>query len=161
MGNEMRKKASLGGAKQLQDQPDLFKSSQQNILALEDADKYIDPKSMLSSEESDAEDESDEESDSDEELDRHAQMEVDLAVAHELDKIRKEDKYRSQLQRKQKKKKETRRERVHAAWAGEMGGFNEAIEKQAAEQHALRNKEEEGSDDDDDEDDDEEDQFQK
>merc|ERR1711920_1120088 len=79
--NEMRKKASLGGAKQLQDQPDLFKSSQQNILALADADKYIDPKSMLSSEESNAEDESEEESDSDEELDRHAQMEVDLAVA--------------------------------------------------------------------------------
>merc|ERR1712232_1242895 len=99
--------------------------------------------------------------DSDEELDRHAQMEVDLAVAHELGKIREADKFRSQLQRKAKKKKETRRERVHAAWAGEMGAFNEAIERQAAEQHALKQQAEEGSDDDDDDDDSDQDQFQK
>ena len=47
-------------------------------------------------------------------------LEVDLAVAHELRKAHEGEKYRGMMQRKMKKKKETRRERVMAAWAGEL-----------------------------------------
>lgn len=157
--NEMRKKASLGGAKQLQDQPELFKSTAGTVQALEDFEAVIDPKTMDSdAEQSDEEDDQESESDSDEELSRAAQLEVDLAVDHEMRKLRSEDKFRTSMQRQKKKKKETRREKVQAAWAGEMGAFNEAIDRQAAEQHALRERGEEHSDDDDDDGDDESDQ---
>ncbi|CAK0859611.1 unnamed protein product [Prorocentrum cordatum] len=93
-------------------------------------------------------------SDSDEGLDRLARLEVDLAVDHQLRRARLEDKCRTKMQRVQRKKKETRRERVMAAWAGEMGAFNEAIDRQAAEDHALKDKDSDDDEADDDSEDD-------
>jgi AdoMet-dependent rRNA methyltransferase SPB1 len=61
-------------------------------------------------------------------------------------------------QRKMKKKKETRRERVMAAWSGALGAFNEALDENAYHQHLLDQRadgeetEDDGDDDDDDDD---------
>mmetsp|Transcript_111374 Transcript_111374/g.175521 ORF Transcript_111374/g.175521 Transcript_111374/m.175521 type:complete len:499 (-) Transcript_111374:27-1523(-) len=83
-------------------------------------------------------------------------MEVDLAVAHQLRQAHDGEAYRKQMQRKMKKKKETRRERLMAAWAGELTSFNEAIDDKAYQQH-MASTAKDMDDDDDDDDDDEED----
>mmetsp|Transcript_33723 Transcript_33723/g.89396 ORF Transcript_33723/g.89396 Transcript_33723/m.89396 type:complete len:1015 (-) Transcript_33723:220-3264(-) len=148
---EWRRKMSLGLSKHSQDQPELFKASRRSVKALDDQDKYLDMRKY----DSDAEDsgadggDEDSESDSDEGLDRNAQMEVDLAVQHQIQKMKDEDKRRSVTQRISKAKKETRRQRVTAMWAGEMTSFHESIENQAAAQYELHNKESEDSADDD------------
>eukprot|EP00928_Gymnodinium_smaydae_P070315 TRINITY_DN54177_c0_g1_i1.p1 TRINITY_DN54177_c0_g1~~TRINITY_DN54177_c0_g1_i1.p1 ORF type:complete len:998 (-),score=295.89 TRINITY_DN54177_c0_g1_i1:174-3167(-) len=149
---EWKKKLSLGGGKEHenQDAPELFKINARNVQALEDEDKYVVPKE--SDDESDKPVEPDE-SDSDDELDRVARMEVDLAVNHELQRARDADMFRNSLQRKQKKKKESRRQRVMAAWSGELAAFNESIDAQAAA--ALKDKEDDDADDDSDMDEDE------
>jgi len=100
---DMRRKMSLGASKYHEtDQSELFKSSKNSVEALEDDNARL-PESDA---EEDADDEGGEsESDSDEGLDRIARMEVDLAVGHELRKARLGDKYRTKMQRKEKKKK--------------------------------------------------------
>eukprot|EP00929_Paragymnodinium_shiwhaense_P049328 TRINITY_DN24887_c0_g1_i1.p1 TRINITY_DN24887_c0_g1~~TRINITY_DN24887_c0_g1_i1.p1 ORF type:complete len:1019 (-),score=393.27 TRINITY_DN24887_c0_g1_i1:157-3213(-) len=139
---EWKKKLSLGGGKdqENQEQPELFKVNKRNMQALEDEDKYITPK--LSDSEHDDDDRApDVDSDSDSELDRLARMEVDLAVSHELGKMRAEDSNRTAQQRKRKAKKETRRQQTLKAWSGELTAFNEALDGQLASQrqHALEN----------------------
>mmetsp|Transcript_60321 Transcript_60321/g.155411 ORF Transcript_60321/g.155411 Transcript_60321/m.155411 type:complete len:1020 (-) Transcript_60321:45-3104(-) len=154
---EWRRKMSLGVSKHSQDQPELFKASRRSVKALEDQDRYLDAAKLDSdAEDSGAEGDRDDESesDSDEGLDRYARMEVDLAVDHQLRQMRAEDKYRTQQQRVRKIKKETRRQRVTAAWAGEMKEFHQSLENQVAEQHALKNKDSDEEDDDDDDDED-------
>jgi AdoMet-dependent rRNA methyltransferase SPB1 len=133
---EWKKKLSLGGGKdqEMQEQPELFKVNKRNVEALEDEDKYVRP-NVSDGEESAVTAVS--ESDSDDELDRIAQMEVDLAVGHELRKMRGEQKFREQEQKKRKAKKETRRQKVLAAWSGELTAFNESLDRQAA---GLRDK---------------------
>eukprot|EP00933_Yihiella_yeosuensis_P029347 TRINITY_DN229_c2_g1_i1.p1 TRINITY_DN229_c2_g1~~TRINITY_DN229_c2_g1_i1.p1 ORF type:complete len:1075 (-),score=353.04 TRINITY_DN229_c2_g1_i1:211-3435(-) len=151
---ELRKKMSLGTKKgsESADQPELFKITEKSIKALEDASAF--PKEL---EDSDEEDENQqgpaEESDSDdEELDRISRMELDLAVQHEIAKAKLEDKCRNASQRMAKRKKETRRQRVMAAWAGELGAFNEAIQDQAAVEREKQLGIEEDKDDDSDDD---------
>jgi len=148
---EWRKKMSLITSRNnTADQPELFKLGKKAVEALENQDEYLDASKLDSDrEDSGAEDEATSESDSDEGLDRYARMEVDIAVDMHLRKIRNEDKYRTQMQRVRKIKKESRRQRVMAAWAGELNEFNAAIQNTAAGEKALRDK-----DSDDDEDDD-------
>lgn len=75
---------------------------------------------------------------------------VDIAVGLHLQKIRNLDTMRNKMQRKDRAKKETRRQRVLAAWAGELNEFNKSIQQSAAGEMALKNKdsddEEEGGD---------------
>jgi len=139
--------------------PELFRGNQSSVKALEDA--HGTEKWAL---DSDQEDDSDAEGasegsddDSDEKLDRLARLEVDVAVAEELQRLRSEDTNRTKMQRMRKQKKETRRKKVLAAWAGEFGAFNEAIDRKASEASALRDQEDGDDEDDDDDDDDEED----
>eukprot|EP00927_Polykrikos_kofoidii_P070747 TRINITY_DN67140_c0_g1_i1.p1 TRINITY_DN67140_c0_g1~~TRINITY_DN67140_c0_g1_i1.p1 ORF type:complete len:1042 (+),score=249.36 TRINITY_DN67140_c0_g1_i1:266-3127(+) len=133
---EWKKKLSLGGGKEheVADQPELFKVNKRNVEALEDEDKYIQPQNSDDEEENDDGVESHTDS-SDDGLDRLARMEVDLAVNHELDKMRQEGKFRTQMQRQRKKKKETRRQRTLAAWSGELTAFNESLDRQNAAIH--------------------------
>eukprot|EP00930_Biecheleria_cincta_P069542 TRINITY_DN57272_c0_g1_i1.p1 TRINITY_DN57272_c0_g1~~TRINITY_DN57272_c0_g1_i1.p1 ORF type:complete len:1057 (-),score=311.24 TRINITY_DN57272_c0_g1_i1:88-3213(-) len=145
---EWRKKMSLisnksGGP----DHAELFKVTDKAVEALEDDSAY--PKELVSDEEdSEKEGEQPEESDSDDELDRVARMEVDLAVSHELRLAELNDKNRTVVQRRAKRKKETRRQQVMKAWAGELGAFDQSLQQQAASDQALRDKEESGDDDD-------------
>jgi len=150
---ELRKKMSLGGGrKQVQDHPELFRATVSSVKALEDAGLPVD------FEDEDSEDEAGfapEESESDDEMDRLARMEIDLAIMHEIGKGELADKCRNASQRMDKRKKETRRQRVHAAWAGEMGAFTDSIQDKASahwamkdQQEAESNAEEEDSDDD-------------
>mmetsp|Transcript_31474 Transcript_31474/g.90958 ORF Transcript_31474/g.90958 Transcript_31474/m.90958 type:complete len:1000 (+) Transcript_31474:98-3097(+) len=153
---EFRRKMSLGNTKESsQDQPELFKANNKSILALENQELYLDPTAMDSPGESSSGEEEPEDS-SDDELDRYAKLEVDLAVDHQLRKMRNEDKYRTMQQRIRKKKKETRRQRVMQAWAGELGAFHEALDQKAGDEMAIRNKD---SDDEDDDDNDSEDDL--
>lgn len=141
---EWRKKMSMGGEKMLQDQPDLFRATKKGVEAmeaLEDGTVYVDPDTVNSDGDVSEDEQEVSDSDSDEGLSRLARMEVDVAVDHQLRMMRLEDKNRSVVQRMQKKKKETRRQRVMAAWAGELGAFNEAIEQQAAADYALKDRE--------------------
>jgi len=145
---EWRRKAGLGGSQPDQEEVELFKNTARNVLALEDEDQYVDP----AKESEDSGDEAPEsESDSDDGLDRLARMEVDIAVRHELGKLRLEDTQSNKMQRQRKKKKETRRERLMAAWSGELAAFSEAIDVKAGEELALQNEEQEEEDDDDEE----------
>lgn len=150
---EWRRKMSLGGGTMLQDQPELFRATKRSVeamAALQDGSAYVNPETLGSDADGSGSDqEQDGDSDSDEGLDRLARMEVDLAVDHQLRRLRLEDKCRSVVQRMEKRKKETRRQRVVAAWAGEFSAFSDSIDRQAAEQHALRNR---GDDDDEDDD---------
>jgi len=152
---EWRKKLSLNVHQNPQDEPELLRASNlRSIQALEEQDDYIDPAAESDEEASD--DEEDGDSASDEELDRYARMEVDLAVAHALGKAKEGSKIRKRAQREMKGKKETRRQKVMAAWAGELGAFNEALDQRAYQQHLADQKldsDEEGDDDDDDDDD--------
>lgn len=153
---EWRKKMSLHGTKvDSQDQPELFKGSERSVAALEDEEKYIDSAKRLDSdaEDSDSSDDSNSGSDSDEGLDRAARLEVDLAVDHELRKLRSEENHRTAMQRVRKKKKETRRQQVMKAWAGEFADFAGALEDRNNASHALRDKEEEEDGDSDSDDD--------
>merc|ERR1740130_1029460 len=134
---EWRKKLSLGVVTKSQDEPELLRANKLSIQALEDQDLYMDPENSDDEEE---EDDEEEDSESDDELDRYARMEVDLAVAHQLGKAHDGEKFRKRMQRKMKAKKETRRERVMAAWAGELNAFNEALDQKAYHQHLLDNR---------------------
>mmetsp|Transcript_57733 Transcript_57733/g.102449 ORF Transcript_57733/g.102449 Transcript_57733/m.102449 type:complete len:700 (-) Transcript_57733:34-2133(-) len=133
---EWRKKMSLMTRQDSADQPELFKVTDKSVKALEDASAF--PKE-LESEEEKSEDEAAAipESDSDDELDRIARMEVDIAVSEELRKAHLEDKQRNVSQRLLKKKKETRRQQVMQAWAGELGSFSQSLQDQAATDKAL------------------------
>jgi len=71
-----------------------------------------------------------------------------LAVSHELRLAELTDKSRNVVQRLAKRKKETRRQQVMKAWAGELGAFDQSLQQQAASDQALRDKEESGDDDD-------------
>lgn len=155
---EWRKKLSLGTSQKTQDEPELLRASNMSsIKALEDQDDYIDPNASSNDEEED--DDADQESDSDEEeLDRYARLEVDLAVSHELSKAHDGEKFRKKMQRKMKAKKESRRERVMAAWAGELGAFNEALDQKASTHHMLENQKEMDDDEEDSGDDDSDDE---
>jgi len=146
---EWKRKMSLGVTKQAQDQPELFKRTAKAEFALENQDDYLDASKLDSGAEDSDDEEGDQEdsSDSDGELDRLAKMEVDVAVDQQLRRMRAEDKFRTAEQRKRRQKKETRRQRVVAAWAGEMNAFSAAIDQKAADEHALKDK---GSDDDED-----------
>jgi len=119
-----------------------------------DQDKYVDAKKFDSDHES-SEDDDQEPEDSDDELDAFAKMEVDMAVFHQLQQEGMEDKFRTKMQRKRKKAKETRRQRVMQAWSGEFAGFAESLEDQNANRMSLEDGDD--GDDDDDDDDDEED----
>lgn len=153
--SEWRKKMSLhGGKNPAQDQPELFRGNERSVEALEDEDKYIDPSKRLDSDEEQSAESCDSDTDSDEGLDRTARMEVDLAVEHELRKMRSEENFRNSMQRQRKKKKETRRQQVMKAWAGELTDFNNAIDAQNEAQRALRDREDEEDEDDEDSDDD-------
>lgn len=148
---EWRKKMSLHSAKMVQDQPELWRAtpkSLQAMEALENGEAYVNPED-IDADESEIEDEAPpvHDSDSDEGLDRLARMEVDIAVDMQLRKMRMEDKHRATVQRANKKKKETRRQRVMAAWAGELSAFNDQLDQQAAAEHALRDKDPEDDDD--------------
>jgi len=149
---ELRKKMSLVSSKNnLADQPDLFKISDRAVHALENQDDYLDATQLGSDREESSQDEGPQsESDSDEGLNRLAKMEVDIAVGLHLQKIRNLDTMRNKMQRKDRAKKETRRQRVLAAWAGELNEFNKSIQQSAAGEMALKNKdsddEEEGGD---------------
>lgn len=148
---EWRKKMSLGVSKSTQDMPELFKASRRSVKALEDQDKYVDAVKLYESEDSDdsARHKRDSSSDSDEGLDRYAKMEVDLAVQHQIAQMQLDDKKRSVGQRISKAKKETRRQRVTAAWAGEMTEFHKSLEQQVEADYALKNKDSEDEEDDD------------
>jgi len=151
---EWRKKLSLNVQSGGQDEPELLRATNKlSIKALEEQDDYIDP-ALRSEDEEEASEEDEEDSDSDEELDRYARMEVDLAIGHALKGANDAEKFRSQVQRKMKKKKETRRERVMAAWSGELMAFNNALDDQAYKQHLVDNRVSDEEDDDDDSDDD-------
>mmetsp|Transcript_62519 Transcript_62519/g.136687 ORF Transcript_62519/g.136687 Transcript_62519/m.136687 type:complete len:989 (-) Transcript_62519:56-3022(-) len=149
---DLRKKMSLGASTNSQDQPELFSTSKKNIKALEDQDKYVDPSAYDSpAEESEGMPEIHTfESDDEDGLDRIARMEVDMAVRLQLSKMGDMDKNRKKQARQFKKKKETRRQRVMAAWAGEMSAFNESITQQAAADHELKDKDSDSEEDDDD-----------
>eukprot|EP00429_Kryptoperidinium_foliaceum_P066860 CAMPEP_0176068104 /NCGR_PEP_ID=MMETSP0120_2-20121206/33995_1 /TAXON_ID=160619 /ORGANISM="Kryptoperidinium foliaceum, Strain CCMP 1326" /LENGTH=981 /DNA_ID=CAMNT_0017401723 /DNA_START=13 /DNA_END=2958 /DNA_ORIENTATION=- len=152
---EMRKKMSLVSSRNsLADQPDLFKISDKAIHALENQETYLDSTKLDSDAEQSSHDEGPQvETDSDDGgLDRVAKMEVDIAVDMQLRKLRNSDKFRNQAQRVDRAKKQSRRQRVFAAWAGEMNEFNAAIQQKAGEERALRDKEAEESDAADDED---------
>jgi len=138
---EWRKKMSLQQKTSAQDETELFKGTERGLIALENEDARV-PDSDA---EGSAVEDSDE-SDSDEELDRYARMEIDLAVAHQLRKRDFEEKNRKSVQRQHKKKKESRRQRVMAAWAGEMSEFNKSLDDQAYQQHLLKDKEDEEAD---------------
>lgn len=154
---EFRKKLSLGNKNDQQDEVELFRASnQRSVEALEDQDKYINPEEDSADEEAEDDDE-DAESDSDGDLDRLAKMEVDLAVSHQLRNAHDGEAFRRQIQRKMKKKKETRRERLMAAWAGELGAFNQEIDDKAYQQHMASYAKDMDDDDNDDDDSDEED----
>lgn len=145
--SDLRRKMSLGSAnRDSADQPDLFKASKKSILALENQDKYLDS-SKLSSDDGDTTQEED--SDSDDGLDRLARLEVDVAVDQLLRKMRIEDKHRTKQQRIRKIKKETRRQRVIAAWSGEFRAFNDALEQKVGAEYAINNKDSDAEDDDD------------
>lgn len=142
---EWRRKMSLGGLKSAptQDQPELFKASKRNVVALEDEDTYV--QAIMDAESSEEEQFEEPDEESDDGLDRLARMEVDVAVRCYFDKIQLEDKFKTQMQRIRKKKKETRREQVAKAWAGELTDFNAAIDQQAALQ--LQDREADNEDD--------------
>jgi len=152
---EWRKKMSLHSAKNSSaDMPELFRLSNKSQDALENQDDYIDPATLDSDrEESSADEAAESDSDSDEGLDRLAKLEVDIAVGQQLRKMQHDDKHRTKMQRVQKKKKETRRQRVMAAWAGEMNEFSAAIQDKAAGEKADREKDSDAEEDDDSEDD--------
>mmetsp|Transcript_27241 Transcript_27241/g.63488 ORF Transcript_27241/g.63488 Transcript_27241/m.63488 type:complete len:1043 (+) Transcript_27241:76-3204(+) len=158
---EWRKKITLGVKYDNTEEPDLFSSKKKNIKALEDEDKYVDRAQLMLEEDKEDSDALPEgmpkvvvdETDSEDGLDRLARMEVDLAVDHELRKMRFEEKYRAKAQHQKRGKKETRRQRVQAMWAGELTEFGNELEQKAREEFALKNKadaddEGEGSEDD-------------
>jgi len=134
---DWRKKMSLMSKQDSADQPELFRVTDKSVKALEDESAIL---NELVSEEEDSNDGNlaimDEDSDSDE-LDKIARMEVDIAVGEELRKAQLEDKQRNVAQRLKKKKKETRRQQVMQAWAGEFGQFNQGLQDQAAADKAL------------------------
>jgi len=168
---EMRKKMSLGSKYNVQDEPDLFRANRRNRDLLGKEDAIADAKAEAEAEanggtvaetgktvemnylEDTSNDEasSDEASDSDDdELDRLAKLEVDVAVNMELANARFADssiKHRNQVQRKERKKKETRRQRVMQAWSSELTEFNAALDNQAAAE-MLKNQQSDDSDDD-------------
>mmetsp|Transcript_51897 Transcript_51897/g.121416 ORF Transcript_51897/g.121416 Transcript_51897/m.121416 type:complete len:1015 (+) Transcript_51897:53-3097(+) len=160
---EWRKKITLGVKYDNVEEPDLFTAKKKNVQALEDEDKYVDAGKMMLEDGAEDSDEMPEgmpkvvvdETDSDDDgLDRLARMEVDLAVDHELRQIRFEERHRAKAQHQKRGKKETRRQRVHQMWEGELTEFGAELEKKAGEEHALKDQgdddedEGEGSDDD-------------
>eukprot|EP00437_Effrenium_voratum_P057778 CAMPEP_0181534826 /NCGR_PEP_ID=MMETSP1110-20121109/73942_1 /TAXON_ID=174948 /ORGANISM="Symbiodinium sp., Strain CCMP421" /LENGTH=1008 /DNA_ID=CAMNT_0023666191 /DNA_START=94 /DNA_END=3121 /DNA_ORIENTATION=+ len=155
---EWRKKMSLvtgrGGA--TGEQPELFRVTDKSVKALED-DSAI-PNECLSEEEPDTEAEKEmerarfEASDSDDDqMDRLARMEVDLALDYEMRKAHLLHKKRNVVQRTEKAKKETRRQRVVQSWAAELTDFSE---RQQSEAKALQDLGEDALEDEEDDSDD-------
>ncbi|CAE7948542.1 SPB1, partial [Symbiodinium sp. KB8] len=136
---EWRKKMSLAtGRGTPDDASELFKVTDRSVQALQE-DSAL-PEDCISEDLSDEPKELQESSDSeaDDQMDRLARMEVDLALDHELRKAELTHKHRNSTQRAARKKKETRRQRVMQAWAGELTAFNEALQGEAKAQ-ALEN----------------------
>ncbi|CAE7219039.1 Ftsj3 [Symbiodinium sp. CCMP2592] len=132
---EWRKKMSLAtGRGTPDDASELFKVTDRSVQALQE-DSAL-PDDCISEDLSDEPKEVQESSDSeaDDEMDRLARMEVDLALDHELRKAELLHKHRNSTQRAARKKKETRRQRVMQAWAGELTAFNDALQGEAKAQ---------------------------
>lgn len=147
---EFRKKMTLSHKSQLPTETELFKGGKRNVLALKNEDKYVERPVKGSDEES--EDTEQSESDSDEELDRYAKMELELAIDHERRQAHLEEHHRNKMQRQRKGKKETRRQRVMAAWAGELNAFEQSIDQQLATQRLQNTEAADALEDDDDDD---------
>mmetsp|Transcript_21317 Transcript_21317/g.47093 ORF Transcript_21317/g.47093 Transcript_21317/m.47093 type:complete len:1018 (-) Transcript_21317:92-3145(-) len=146
---EFRRKMSLGASKYITgEQPELFKITDRNVEALEDEANYAIPEDIIDKDSDEGEQlMQDFGSDSDSEMDRFAKLEVDLAVGYELKKMHSEANFRTSMQRKRKRAKETRRQKTLAAWSGELAAFNEALDEKVAAEHALLDKQEAEEDD--------------
>merc|ERR1719247_3202620 len=147
----MRAKASLGTFATEQNEPDLFQARDLGFKALEDA-----PAPDLTDEsESEEEDAGVEPLLSDDE--RLERMEREMQEGYVHDKEREKERKRSAAQAAEKRKKETRREKMSREWAQEMEDFNHEIDAKAAREAETGDISDDGMDDDDDDDDDEED----
>merc|ERR1719421_2102173 len=142
----LRAKASLGTFASEQNEPDLFQARDLGFTALEDA-----PMPDLTEEsESEEEDAGVEPILSDDE--RLERMEREMQEGYVHDKERERERKRSAAQAAERRKKETRREKMSREWAEEMADFDREIDAKAAREAEAGDISDDGDDDEDDDD---------